>query len=517
MYYVCTMYVLVYTLILFFPHYKLVNHWISLVMEFITSEKLKTLLIVDSYKFNFQKLLKSDVQRWVCIDRNCKCALKISADRKFILEKLHEHNHENVNEKVLNRQRVSNSLKRKAMTDISSRPAKLICQELKREDVHTLDTKDIGLIRRNMHRARLTKHPVLPKSMEETHDSVGQLDIRTNKDENFLLVNDKEANIIIFSTTSNLELLCKSEKIFVDGTFKSCPKFFYQIFTLIGFINNVYIPLVFSLLPGKTKVMYTQLFEHIQYQCRNLIGKQFSPIEILADFESAIHGAIEDMWPNTTRRGCRFHLGQSWWKRMQNVGLAKIYQEKSEESDFLKCFFGLPFLHPDNVLDCFTDDFMSLQPDDNIKIVQFTDYVFENYISPEAPFPPEIWARYSSDLTRTTNACESYHAKLNSSFYTAHPNIYNFIDVLLEFQCNTYVKSRSSRVCINVKETFVQKEMLKLNQNIISTFEFVKNVSYKFQPKKCLNYIQYFNFVFYVRLMFFMFALCFFICSNKIK
>lgn len=42
--------------------------------------------------------------------------------------------------------------------------------------------------------------------------------------------------------------------------------------------------------------------------------------------------------------------------------------------------------------------------------------------------PDRTWAQYSADLTRTTNSRESYPSKLNSTFYKAHPKIYNFID-----------------------------------------------------------------------------------------
>lgn len=38
-----------------------------------------------------------------------------------------------------------------------------------------------------MHRARLTRHPVLPKSIEETQESIEKLDLATSTGENFLL------------------------------------------------------------------------------------------------------------------------------------------------------------------------------------------------------------------------------------------------------------------------------------------------------------------------------------------
>jgi hypothetical protein len=37
-------------------------------------------------------------------------------------------------------------------------------------------------------------------------------------------------------------------------------------------------------------------------------------------------------------------------------------------------------------------------------------------------------------IERTTNCCESFHSKFNSCFYSAHPNIFQFMDVLKEVQ-----------------------------------------------------------------------------------
>jgi hypothetical protein len=45
-----------------------------------------------------------------------------------------------------------------------------------------------------------------------------------------------------------------------------------------------------------------------------------------------------------------------------------------------------------------------------------------------------------------TNSCESYHSKLNCHFYSGHPNIYQFIDELLELQSETYIKYRSNGI-----------------------------------------------------------------------
>jgi len=58
-------------------------------------------------------------------------------------------------------------------------------------------------------------------------------------------------------------------------------------------------------------------------------------------------------------------------------------------------------------------------------------------------FPPNIWASASATLTRTINACESFHSHFNKSFYTPHPHIYNFMDKLLELQSEIHIQFNS--------------------------------------------------------------------------
>ncbi|KAL4130748.1 hypothetical protein QTP88_008140 [Uroleucon formosanum] len=379
-----------------------------------------------------------------------------------------------------------NSLKRKAIEDISCKPSKLIRSELKKGDISTLTTNDLSLIRHDVHRARSFVHPPLPKCIKELHAALESMNIKTNIGEPFLFINDKENRIIGFSTIQNIKVLCDVNTFYVDGTFKSCPKHFYQLFTIHGLKNDVYLPLVFFLLPDKCNTTYKCAFQHLI--CHSMsIGLTCSPTEVVIDFEQAVHSAVAEVFPNAKISGCRFHLGQSWWRKIQSLGLTKMYNTNTDESYFLKFFFGLPFLDPDNVIDCFTDDFLAILPAKDDRVVQFTDYIFEIYISPDAMFPPNIWAQFSASCNRTTNGCESFHSHLNSSFYSSHPNIYNFIDVLVEIQSETYIKCRNNgiktkKIC--EKEAFIRQQMTKLAQKEIEQFDFVKSLSFKFLPNQ---------------------------------
>jgi len=110
-----------------------------------------------------------------------------------------------------------------------------------------------------------------------------------------------------------------------------------------------------------------------------------------------VDSAVVEVFPNAKIRGCRFHLGQSWWRKIQSLGHTKIYKTNTDESYYLKIFFFLPFLDSDNVIDCFTDDFLAILPAKDDRVVRFTDYFFKNYISLDVMLTPlDLILRYLS-------------------------------------------------------------------------------------------------------------------------
>jgi len=137
----------------------------------------------------------------------------------------------------------------------------------------------------------------------------------------------------------------------------------------------------------------------------------------------------------------------------------------------------LPFLRPEEVGECFSQDLMAIQPNDK-QIKTFCDYVLDNYISPDVTFPPDIWSEFAATAVRTTNSCvsqlstcESYHAVLNRRFYSPHPDIFNFVDELLQIQSETNIELRSTiqkkKITLG-KEKYLREQMMKYTNNIIT-------------------------------------------------
>jgi hypothetical protein len=70
------------------------------------------------------------------------------------------------------------------------------------------------------------------------------------------------------------------------------------------------------------------------------------PTIVFPDFETAIHNAVTTVWPGLEVKVRRFHLGQSWWRKIQSCGLSKQYGKRDPEViQFLKKIFGLYFYH----------------------------------------------------------------------------------------------------------------------------------------------------------------------------
>jgi hypothetical protein len=86
-------------------------------------------LVVEGAKFCKGRRLQSGETHWRCVNKFCRAKLHVNSDNKITKSDL-EHSHD-VKVETLNRHKISNSVKRKAEDDISTRPSKLIHQELK--------------------------------------------------------------------------------------------------------------------------------------------------------------------------------------------------------------------------------------------------------------------------------------------------------------------------------------------------------------------------------------------------
>jgi hypothetical protein len=81
------------------------------------------------------------------------------------------------------------------------------------------------------------------------------------------------------------------------------------------------------------------MFKIITEKC-NEFDLIFMPNLFLADFEQAIHNAINERFSLCKIISCRSHLSQSWYRKIQNLGLSTDYKsETGIENGFIIYWF----------------------------------------------------------------------------------------------------------------------------------------------------------------------------------
>ncbi|XP_050516141.1 uncharacterized protein LOC126891006 [Diabrotica virgifera virgifera] len=396
-----------------------------------------------------------------------------------------QYNHPSETKQKISRQIVTAACKRKTESDIVEKPAKIIRSAIDKTDhVSVLTCNDLKCIRENMYNQRRKTYPTIPRNAEEVHKFLSDFhnNYKTFKNEEFILYNECSQGIIVLGCKANLAVLAKSEILYMDGTFQYCTKFFKQLFTVHGYFDGHYIPLLFCLLKDKCELTYKLCLQEVKNLCseHNLLLR---PTKIVLDFETAIHNAVKYVWTDIIIHGCRFHLTQSWWRKIQSLGLSCEYKDKSSDiGKWLRLCFGMVLLDKNIVSDFFVFEMMEVTPNDT-RVIQFADYLTDHYISEESKFPPNIWADASAELNQTTNACESFHSHFNNSFHYCSPSIFDFMTVLTKFQNEVYIKCNSINTPIKSRNShtlrrkrFLENLLQDLKNNHITTMHFTSQL-----------------------------------------
>lgn len=116
-----------------------------------------------------------------------------------------------------------------------------------------------------------------------------------------------------------------STEYFGNGTFNYALKYFIQLYTIYMDIKMDTIYHLFTLFQkiklGILVLIYGKFLNNLCLKlckkiCKINLNLNFKIIYI--DFESGAHQAITDMFGNIKIIRCRFHLRQSWWRKVRS-------------------------------------------------------------------------------------------------------------------------------------------------------------------------------------------------------
>lgn len=295
-------------------------------------------------------------------------------------------------------------------------------------------------LKRSIQRLRRTINdlPREPSSFAEI--AIPENSIRTLSDSAFLLFDNQDFNerILIFATESSFNLLSQSSEWFCDGTFKTAPLLFTQLYSIHITINRKMVPVVYCLLPNKTQASYTKMLLYL-FQLK----PSLRPSRVMLDFELGAIRSFRLQFPNVTINGCYFHLCQSIFRKIQQYSeILSLYRTNEEFCVNIKMIAALSFVPIADIVEAF--EALQASPyfqDTSQHVDPILEYFEDTYIGRigannqrRSPmFSHEIWNVYIAtlnDQARTNNSVEGWHNGFSKIVQSSNPSFYKFIEYL---------------------------------------------------------------------------------------
>ena len=82
---------------------------------------------------------------------------------------------------------------------------------------------------------------------------------------------------------------------------------------------------------------------------KNLLPDEIKLQCVVADFETALWQAVENVFPHVHLQGCLFHWTQAVWRKVQEIGLGTAYKNDDAVHKYIKKLMALPFLPHEHI------------------------------------------------------------------------------------------------------------------------------------------------------------------------
>lgn len=341
---------------------------------------------------------------WRCWRKDCRASVVTNLQLDVLSSA--EHNH-GPDDAVLKHDKAREGIKRSIRRDPSQGLKKAYTRyvrDCREEDVE--DTPSYHRLKSALKRARQSLMPPLPTAIDDVRIR-GKWG-RTLSGERFLQRCDNDWGIAVFTTKKNLEVLAQCEVVFMDGTFRTAPHPYTQMFTVHGLYQGRCIVLVMALLVDKTVASYRQVLATVKDKTRELTDNQrFRPRKVVIDMEMSLLVALETEFPRARISACYFHFCQALWRKVQELGLTRPFRRDERLRIMIEKIMAIGYLPPQIVR---TNLDLLLAAERRLQrrypaLTDFLTYFRNNYM--DGMLRPSIWNVYRRNMdTRTNNYVE---------------------------------------------------------------------------------------------------------------
>ena len=404
------------------------------------SKRGKKTLIYRGFEFWKHRVMNNGHIIWRCNKyRIFKCKATVEADGIRVFGSgIVEHNHEG-NVAIALARRALGKMKKK-IENISSNPCTIRATVTSQLPAYVL----MALPKRTSVNRILRRHR---QKTLYTDENKSQLTTPTNMDflipkiyANFVLFDSGPGSdrIIIFGCQELLDGLARAPTWLADGTFNVVPSLFFQLYSIhFQFVQGINPAGLYCLLPNKLRVTYDRLLLAI---C-NLIPSA-KPSTILTDFEIAANKCFAARFPSARITGCYFHLTQSVFRKVTELGLKNQYETNDSFRESVRCIAALSHIPVEDVPDAFDTLANNIAAQTSVERVdELLSYFESTYVRGRRLrgrgkkfglplFPPDLWNQRNAavdGIARTNNSVEGWHFGLQALFQCSHPTLWKFI------------------------------------------------------------------------------------------
>ena len=247
-------------------------------------------LIVRGYLLVKDKI-KDNKYYWCCEykdARNCKGrAITYLENEEHVLKKFNEYNHA----PDASRSEIVQTLNdiKEVASNNDNQPVQIIQRALTNmslESSYSMPNKEA--VRKQIHWIRSDNMPLQPQSLQDIN--IPDYLRRTISGDQFLArkIELESEKMLIFCTNSNLKHLYEADYWIMNGTFKTVPTLFHQLYTIHvpvgGKENSRIFLMVYVLMTSRSEEVYKKLFKEI-VELGEQAGYDLSPPIIITDFE----------------------------------------------------------------------------------------------------------------------------------------------------------------------------------------------------------------------------------------
>ncbi|XP_060867443.1 uncharacterized protein LOC132942809 [Metopolophium dirhodum] len=350
-----------------------------------------------------------------------------------------DHNHESSDETL--------KLKNLALTNMKSRSVNsrestnqilLSVIHENNEDVRN-KIGNTDSIRRTIRRARRKNVPEEPRSMQFVLPEKWKTTMGGESKEFLIYDSESENRMLIFATSRALTILSSASLWFMDGTFK-CSSVFAQLYVIRAeFEDNVF-TCVYAFLPNKLQTTYEEMLTNvILASIRN--RSPVKPETIIIDFEIGVINAISLVFNQVKIQGCFFHLCQSVWRQIQNLGLSKMYKDNEQIAKQCKIITSLAFLPVEEIPNEIVNMYLTFTPE-LFPLIFYFESTYINGKNGAPRFPLEIWnVRHQTikNSHRTNNFSEGWNSSFNKLVGSANPSFWSVLRSLQLDECSSHL------------------------------------------------------------------------------